>query len=247
MNEFIMNSLNLVQFWLYANLTLYIIAFALALFINFNFNAIMVGIIYLVPLIPFGVNSENAIRFLIVSFHNTVFGIIELVIFTITIRREDITFDKEFIKQLFGHTLPIAVALIGLSFIARATTAPLPIWEFIAITFSFILGAILRVLAVYQIVAVAFKFDIAFREKQQLKTDQLYSYLRHPSYAAMMIVIFAYALATHNLVLGVLGMISGWFGFHYRIIYEDKALEGQFGQEYKDYKAKTGTWFPKLF
>lgn len=247
MNEFITNSLNLAQLWLYANLALYIAVFTMALLINFNFNAIMVGIIYLVPLIPFGVNSENVIRFLIVSFHNTVFGIIELVIFTITIRKEDITFDKEFIKQLVGHTLPIAIALIGLSFVARSTIAPLHTWKFIAIAFSFILGAILRVLAVYQIGVVAFKFDIAFREKQRLKTDQLYRYLRHPSYAAMMIVIFAYALASHNLVLGALGMISGWFGFHYRIIYEDKALEGQFGQEYIDYKAKTGTWFPKLF
>lgn len=242
-----MNSLNLVQLWLYANLILYIAVFAIALFINFNFNAIMVGIIYLVPLIPIGVNPENAIRFLMVSFHNTIFGIIELVIFTITIRQEDITFDKEFIKQLAGHTLPIAIALIGLSYVARASTAPLPTWEFIAIVSSFILGAILRVLAVYQIGAVAFKFDIVFRDKQRLKIDQLYRYLRHPSYAAMMIVIFAYALTTHNLVFGVLGMISGWFGFHYRIIYEDKALEKQFGQEYKDYHARTGTWFPRLY
>ncbi len=247
MHEFILNSLNLVQLWLYANLILYIAVFAIALFINFNFNVIMVGLIYFLPLIPIGVDSENAIRFLIVSFNNTVFGIIELVIFTITIRQEDITFDKQFIKQLVGHTLPIAIALIGLSFVARVTTVPLPTWEFMAIVISFVLGSILRVVAVYQIGAVAFKFDIVFRDKQQLKTDQLYRYLRHPSYAAMMIVIFAYALATHNLILGFLGMISGWFGFHYRIIHEDKALEEQFGQGYIDYKAKTGTWFPKFF
>jgi protein-S-isoprenylcysteine O-methyltransferase Ste14 len=247
MNEFILSSLNLANLWLYANLILYIAVFAVALFLNYNFNAIIVGLIYLVPLIPFGVDSENAIRFLLVSFHNTIFGIIELVIFTITVRLEDITFNKQFIKQLFGHTMPIAIALIGLSFVARATTTSLSMWEFTAISFTFIFGSILRVLAVYQIGAVAFKFDIAFRDKQRLKTDQLYHYIRHPSYAAMMIVIFAYALTTHNLVLGTLGVISGWFGFQYRIIYEDKVLEEQFGQEYKDYKVRTGTWFPKIF
>ena len=247
MHEFILNSLNLIQLWLYVNLFLYIVVFAMALFVNFNFNGIIVGIIYFFPLIPIGVNLDNAIRFLIVSFHNTIFGIVELVIFTITIRREDITFDKKFIKQFVGHTLPIAIALIGLSFSARAITVPLLPWELVTIPFSFILGSILRVLSVYQIGTVAFKFDIIFRDKQRLKTDQLYRYLRHPSYASMMLVIFAYSLASSNLIIGTLGMIFGWYGFHYRIIHEDKALEEQFGQEYKDYKSRTGTWFPKFF
>jgi protein-S-isoprenylcysteine O-methyltransferase Ste14 len=247
MEELVTNSLNLVNFWLYANLFLYIAVFGVALIINYNFNAVMVGVIYLLPLIPFGVNSDNAIRFLITSFQNTVFGIIELVIFTITVRPEDITFDKQFVRQLFGHTLPIAAALVGLSFFSRYAIDPMPIWEFTLIVFCFLLGSIFRVIAIYQIGAIAFKFDIAFRDKQSLKTSQLYKYIRHPSYASMMIVILAYALTTHNLFAAIVGLLSGWFGFHYRILHEDHALEKQFGREYKEYQTKTGTWFPKVF
>ena len=57
----------------------------------------------------------------------------------------------------------------------------------------------------------------------------------------------AYALTTHNLFAAIVGLLSGWFGFHYRILHEDHALEKQFGREYKEYQTKTGTWFPKVF
>ena len=66
------------------------------------------------PLIPFGLNSANMERFLLVSYFNLIFGVIEIVVFVLTVKREDTPFDKEHLKQLFGHTLPIIVALLTL-------------------------------------------------------------------------------------------------------------------------------------
>ena len=63
----------------------------------------------------------------------------------------------------------------------------------------------------------------------------------------MMVVIFAYALTTHNLIAGLLGMIVAWFGFQYRIYHEEQALEQQFGNDYLDYKSSTGMWVPRRF
>ena len=230
--------------WIHINLAVYLAVWTWALVRNCNFNIVLVGLIYCVPLLPFGWSAETADRFLIVSCLNTVFGIIELVIFKVTVRAEDITFDRPFWNQLFGHTLPIAAALIGLSFLARSTPVPVSAGEGALIAGLFLFGCVMRVIAVYQIGSQAFKFDIAFREQQRLKTDQLYGWMRHPSYTAMMIVIAAYAVTTHSWLWGLAGLVSAWFGFQYRIHHEEKALAAQYGEEYHRFRSRTRMWLP---
>jgi protein-S-isoprenylcysteine O-methyltransferase Ste14 len=236
----------MAQFWINLNFGLYLAMFGVALFRNFNFNIILVGCIYLAPLIPFGLTPETADRFLLISFFNTIFGIIELIIFVVTVKKQDMTFDRPFWVQLFGHSLPIGAALIGLSYFARMTAIPVTALELMLILGIFVAGAVLRVVAVYQLGAVAFKFDIAFRDKQTLKTDQLYGRMRHPSYTAMMIVILAYAMTTHSWTAGIIGLLTAWFGFQFRIHFEEKALAEQYGEEYGTFRAKTAMWLPGI-
>ena len=81
----------MAQFWINLNFGIYLAVFGFALIRNFNFNIVLVGCIYLAPLIPLGLTPETADRFLIISFFNTIFGIIELIIFTITVKKQDIT------------------------------------------------------------------------------------------------------------------------------------------------------------
>jgi len=232
------------QAWAYANFLVLFIVFLVALYLNSNFNTWMVGLIYLLPMVPWGLNPDSAPRFLMQSWQNMVFGTIELVIFVVTVRPGDTTFDRSHLKQLMGHTFPIALALMGLSFVSRWTSFPLTSKEAILIVGVFCAGSILRVLSVYQLGAVAFKFDIVFRDQQKLQTGKLYRWIRHPSYTAMMIVILAYALTTHSFWVGALGMMSAWFGFQYRIRHEERALEEQFGEPYREYRERTGMWFP---
>ena len=231
--------------WVLANFLIYLAVFVVALCINTNFTIIMVGMIYLLPLIPIGWEPVIGPRFVVQSIQNMVFGVIELVIFVITVKPKDAAFDKAHVKQLLGHTLPIAAALIGLSTVSRMSGVPLSQSELAVIMAVFIAGSIMRVTAVYQLGSQAFKFDIVFREQQTLRTEKLYSWIRHPSYTAMMIVILAYALTTHHWWAGVFGIVSAWFGFQYRIYHEEKALLEQFGEEYVVYRNKTGMWLPK--
>jgi protein-S-isoprenylcysteine O-methyltransferase Ste14 len=234
----------MIQYLIYFNFVLYLIVFAISLLRNGNFNTILVGMTYMAPLVPLGMTPGNEARFLIVSLLNTIFGIIELVIFVRTVKPGDVSFDKVFFQQLTGHVLPIILALLGLSFLARATEFPISRMELTIITALFIFGCVLRVIAVSQLGKTGFKFDIVFRENQKLKTTQLYGLMRHPSYTAMMIVILAYAVTAHSWIFGLVGMVSAWFGFQYRIYYEEKALAEQFGEEYRDYRASTGMWLP---
>ena len=231
---------------IHINFFVFLAVFVVALTRNSNFNTILVGLTYLAPLFPFGINPENVERFLLVSYFNLIFGFIEIVVFVITVKPEDTPFDKEHLKQLFGHTLPIVVALLGLSFLGRSTEIPVSAIELGVIIALFVLGSVMRIVAICQIGAAAFKFDIIFREKQKLKTDQLYGLMRHPSYTAMMIVVASYAVITHSLFFGIFGVLSAWMGFQYRIYHEERGLADQFGEEYEVFRSSRGMWIPYL-
>ena len=231
---------------IHINFFVFLAIFVVALTRNSNFNTILVGLTYLAPLFPFGINPENVERFLLVSYFNLIFGFIEIVVFVITVKPEDTPFDKEHLKQLFGHTLPIVVALLGLSFLGRSTEIPVSAIELGVIIALFVLGSVMRIVAICQIGAAAFKFDIIFREQQKLKTDQLYGLMRHPSYTAMMIVVVSYAVITHSLFFGVFGVLSAWMGFQYRIYHEERGLADQFGEEYEIFRSSRGMWIPYL-
>jgi protein-S-isoprenylcysteine O-methyltransferase Ste14 len=226
------------------NFAVYCVVFIACLIKNYNFNIILVGLTYLAPLAPLGMTDLNIERFLIVSYCNMIFGIIEVLFFVLTEKPEDTTFDKPYLQQLGGHVLPIVIALVGMSFVSRAGIAPVAVWELSLIALLFISGSVMRVWAVAQLGVLRFKFNIAFRAKQTLKTDGLHGLMRHPTYTAMMLVVLAYAITTHSWVAGVLGVLSALFGFQFRIHFEELALQEQFGEEYKRYRANTPMWFP---
>ena len=104
--------------------------------------------------------------------------------------------------------MPIVIALMGMSFVSRASDAPVKLLEAIIITLVFFLGSTIRIWAIAQLGVLRFKFNIAFREKQTLKTDGLHGLVRHPTYTAMMLVVIAYAITTHSWVAGILGILS---------------------------------------
>ena len=228
------------------NFAIYSAVLIACLIKNFNLNIILVGLTYLVPLVPLGMTESNIERFLIVSTCNMIFGIIEVVFFVLTERPEDITFSKAYFQQLWGHVMPIVGALVGMSFVSRSTGIQVGIGEGVAIATLFVAGSVLRIWSIAQMGVLRFKFNIAFREKQTLKTDGLHGIIRHPTYMAMMLVVLAYAITTHSWTVGIIGTISAWFGFQYRIHFEEIALEEQFGKEYEHYRATTPMWLPSV-
>jgi protein-S-isoprenylcysteine O-methyltransferase Ste14 len=229
------------------NFALYCIIFVGCLVKNFNFNIVLVGLTYGAPLIPLGMTDGNIERLMIVSFCNLIFGIIEMVIFALTERPEDIVFDKPYLQQLLGHVFPIVLALLGMSFVARATETPVGLGEGMLIAGLFTVGSVMRIWSIAQLGVLRFKFNIAFREQQTLKTDQLHGFMRHPTYTAMVLVVLAYAVTTNSWVVGVLGTLSALLGFQFRIHFEELALAEQFGEDYENYRSQTPMWLPLKF
>jgi hypothetical protein len=137
-----------IVFLLKINFAVYCAVFIVCLIKNFNFNIILVGLTYLAPLVPLGITDSNLERFMIVSFCNTIFGIIEVIFFALTEKPEDITFDKAYFQQLWGHVMPIVLALIGMSFFSRSNETPVVMGEGLAIATLFLVGSTLRIWAV---------------------------------------------------------------------------------------------------
>jgi protein-S-isoprenylcysteine O-methyltransferase Ste14 len=71
-----------------------------------------------------------------------------------------------------------------------------------------------------------------------------FRYVRHPMYLAS--ILFYLGLAVSTLSLLALVLFVGIFVFHdYIASYEEKLLEARLGDEYREYKRKTGKWVPR--
>lgn len=76
-------------------------------------------------------------------------------------------------------------------------------------------------------------------------TTGAFRYVRHPLYLASVLTYLGLTVST--LSLFSLAILVGIFIFHnYIASYEEGLLEAKFGEEYREYKKKTGKWIPKI-
>lgn len=80
----------------------------------------------------------------------------------------------------------------------------------------------------------------------QLVTDGIYAYIRHPQYTGFMLITLGMILDWATLPLLIMWPIL--FVVYYRLArYEESDMEAEFGEDYRDYKTRTGMFLPKLF
>jgi protein-S-isoprenylcysteine O-methyltransferase Ste14 len=83
------------------------------------------------------------------------------------------------------------------------------------------------------------------RTEHQLVTAGPYRYIRHPLYTFGGIFFFGAMLVAGNWLLLVSGVVALW-ALGQRTPLEEEMLTKKFGQQYKDYMAKTGRYLPKV-
>ena len=91
-----------------------------------------------------------------------------------------------------------------------------------------------------------FSPTLQIREGHNLVTNGIYKYMRHPMYCALWLWTIVQALLLHNYIAGFSGIVSYGLLYLLRVKKEEGMMIKQFGQQYKDYMAKTGRLFPKL-
>jgi len=81
---------------------------------------------------------------------------------------------------------------------------------------------------------------------QQLISSGPYRYIRHPIYAAIVLILGAPMFVSSNGVVGLPWLSMTIIGVHERVIFEEALMLKRFGEHYKDYTARTGRWIPRL-
>jgi protein-S-isoprenylcysteine O-methyltransferase Ste14 len=81
---------------------------------------------------------------------------------------------------------------------------------------------------------------------QELVTEGIYAYIRHPIYAALWLWALAQPLLLWNWVAGLSGLVSVSALYALRVPREEAMLRAHFGVAYDDYAARTGRVIPRL-
>lgn len=125
---------------------------------------------------------------------------------------------------------------------AAAGWSAVDVWA----TVLFVTGLTLRWTAIGSL-KHAFTVKVSILKDHQLKTDGVYRWVRHPSYAAMYVYGLGYGLAFHSVLCVFLVLAAVWISTHARIQVEEKVLEQHFGAAYRTYKAKSWRLFPGIY
>lgn len=107
------------------------------------------------------------------------------------------------------------------------------------------LGGALRMAAVF-VLGRRFTGLVAIQEGHRLQTDGLYRYIRHPSYAGMLLFLAGYVLA-FRCWLGLLLVAAFFAVLVARMNAEEALLENEFGEDYVLYRRRTWRLVPWIY
>ena len=100
--------------------------------------------------------------------------------------------------------------------------------------------------AAAMIFCAAFRVMPMSRHNKCLVTHGVYSYVRHPRYAAIVFLIYpAFGLLVHSF-LCLISTLAAYVIFRSSAVLEQRKLIQLFGQPYKDYMKKTPGFIPKI-
>jgi hypothetical protein len=81
---------------------------------------------------------------------------------------------------------------------------------------------------------------------KKLVVRGLYRYTRNPIYVGVLAVILGWALLFRAAPLVIYALIVGMCFHLFVVLYEERHLRREFGNEYDEYCARVGRWLPRL-
>jgi len=88
---------------------------------------------------------------------------------------------------------------------------------------------------------------LEIRVEHRLVTTGVYSRVRHPMYSAFWIWTVAQALLLPNWIAGFAGIVGFGTLFFFRIRREERLMAETFGEQYRQYVARTSRVIPGIF
>ncbi len=78
-----------------------------------------------------------------------------------------------------------------------------------------------------------------------LRTDGIFSRVRHPMYLGTALVYLALAMTTISVISLILFLLI-FLGYNHIANFEERKLEETFGEAFIEYRKRVGKWIPKL-
>jgi len=155
-------------------------------------------------------------------------------------RKGGISFDKYSLHAvLLGLLLIILFTVYEIYILEKSYTLA---WSGAVI---FLFGAIIRITARLQL-GKLFTFNVKIMHDHKLKTDGLYTYMRHPGYTGLLIEVIGWCVFFQSWLAALATILFLIPAGYYRIKVEEQTLEINF-PEYKEYKKKTKALIPYIF
>ena len=92
----------------------------------------------------------------------------------------------------------------------------------------------------------SFTYDVRVRDGQAVIEHGAYRYVRHPSYAAGLLLFAGIGMALTNWLSLIVAILPPALAYAYRIAVEERALVATLGPAYEDYMRRTKRLVPRI-
>ena len=152
-----------------------------------------------------------------------------------------------------GRSLPFLWIIITVCIITGNLLAKRQLWGAVNSTITqtagitiVVVGFIIRWITIIQL-GTMFTVDVAISNSHVLKTNGMYQLVRHPSYLGLMLIITGLAVLLNNWLSFIIIVIPIFIALNYRMLVEEKALTGEFGDQYLGYMQKVKRIIPFIY
>lgn len=166
-------------------------------------------------------------------------------------RKMSISFKDRSIKERFS----MAISFTGLGIIPA-------IWAFtdwlngynhqtnliiIAIGIAMLIGALILFRKTHKALGKMWSHSLDLRDGHKLVTKGIYEKVRHPMYSAFWLWAVALPFVINNWIAGFSGIVGFGTLYFLRVDQEEKMMENEFGEEYREYSKNTKRIIPGIY
>lgn len=161
----------------------------------------------------------------------------------LTVRRVDLLEKVLMVFTIAGSTLPVILYLF---------TSWLSFADYRLPTLAPWCGALVMLVALWLFwrshadLGLNWSVTLEIRKEHQLITNGIYRSIRHPMYAAIWLFSLAQALLLANWFAGCAALVVFAPMYFLRTPREERMMCEVFGEEYRDYMARTGRLWPRM-
>lgn len=106
-----------------------------------------------------------------------------------------------------------------------------------------IAGIAIALIAIYTMYKAKTTIDpVVPNQASSLVSTSIFRISRNPMYLALLLILIAWIVWKGSLMAMFLPVTFVWYMTHFQIRAEEKALEGNFGEQYREYRLKVRRW-----